>query len=165
MLTDVFVGAGALVLEELGVFVGNDRDNIKVRARYHDLPGACEGHDALCNINTVADDIRVAVDVAQQLYRPKVDTNANRQRTLRADIDIFLCGVCRQSKVGVGALQKFPHMHANEEGVLRVTEKAHRRTIAGIENDALLERDISQRIGEHRREAVLEQNLLRDRSF
>ena len=165
MLTDVFVGAGALVLEELGVFVGNDRDNIKVRARYNDLPGSCEGHDALCDIDTVADDIRVAVDIAQQLYRPKVDTNANRERTLRADFDIFRCGASGQSEIGVGALQKFPHMHANEEGVLRVTEKAHRRTIPGIENDALLQRDIGERIGEHRREAVLEQNLLRDRSF
>ena len=50
----------------------------------------------------------------------------------------------------------------DEERVLGIADEADRRAVAGIENDAVVDRDAAQRLGEQRVEAVLELALLDD---
>ena len=117
------------------------------------------------DVDAVTDDVWVTVNIAQQFNRPQINTNANRKCALRTDVDIFLRGVFRQAKICISALQKITHVHAYKERVFRISQKTHRSTIPGIEDDALIGRNIFERIGEERSESVLEHELLRDRCF
>lgn len=59
VFANVLVGTGAFVREELGVFAREVGDHVVVRARHHDLARAGRVHDALGDVDPVADDVRV----------------------------------------------------------------------------------------------------------
>ena len=129
------------------------------------MTGPRKAHDALGHIDAVTHNVGMAIDITQEFDRAKIDADANRQIALRADIDIFLRGIFGQTEVRIRALQEIAHMHADKKGVFRIAQKAHRCAIAGVENDALLKRDVLQRVGKQRREPIFQHNLLRDRFF
>ena len=76
VLADVLVGARALVGEHARIVFGDARDHLVVRARNQHLRWLREAHHALGNVDAVADDVRLAVDVAHQSHRPQVDAGA-----------------------------------------------------------------------------------------
>src|SRR5262249_43129622 len=77
MLTHVFVGARSLICEELRVVFRNAGHDLEVRARNQHLPAAGEAHNALGDVDAVADDIGLSVDVRHQAHWTEVDADAH----------------------------------------------------------------------------------------
>jgi hypothetical protein len=138
VLAHVLVGARALVAEELGVLAGEVRHHVVVRARDHDLAGTREAHDALRDVDAVADDVRVPVDVLHELHRAQVDPHAHRV-------------VARCLDHGGGhpfADHRLAQRQRHEERVFRIAEEADRRAITRVEDDAVVDGDVLDRLRE-----------------
>ncbi len=150
MLADVLVGARAFISEQLGVFVRNDGHDVEERPRDDDLALIGKPHDPLRDVDAVANDVRVAVDVADQLDRPEVDPDAQRQRFFAR----FPAGT------GVGTLHHVAKVHGDEQGVFRVAQKTERGTVAGIQDQPLVRGNVRKGGRKQRGKAILEHDLL-----
>ena len=147
VLAHVLVGARALVVEQLPVVLGQAGHHLVEGARHQDLAGLGEAHHALRDVDAVADDVGLAVDVLDQPDRAEVDADAHLQ--LRP-------GRLRP-------LQRLAQREAHEQRVLRVAEEGERRAVAGVEDDAVVGRDVRQRLGQQRVQPLLVEDLLGDR--
>ena len=96
----VLVGARTFVLEQARVIARQAGDHLVERARNEQLVGHREAHDALRDVDAVADHVDLAVDVTHQAHRAQVDAESHRQ------------GACRVAK-----------RHRREQRVFRVAEK------------------------------------------
>src|SRR5438034_1262199 len=124
--------------------------HVVVGARHEDLAGFGEAHDALRDVDPVADDVGLAVDVLDEPHRSEVDADANLQ--LRAAGDVL---------AGNGIAEA----HSSEQGVFGVSEKAHGRAVPGVEDDAVVGGDAGDRLGQNGVEACLQRYLLGDRAL
>src|SRR3970282_2117634 len=59
-------------------------------------------------------------------------------------------------------LQRLAQREAHVERVLRITEEGERRAVAGVEDDAVVGRDVRQRLRQQRVQSLLEEDLLGD---
>src|SRR5438309_2300628 len=79
VLAYMFVGARSFVREELRRFFGEPRHDFEVRSRNQNLPGFGEAHDALRDVDAIADDVRLAVDVLDEAHRTQIDAHARTE--------------------------------------------------------------------------------------
>src|SRR5204863_9084091 len=61
------------------------------------------------------------------------------------------------------AQHRLAQRERHEERVFRIAEEADRRAVPGVEDDAVVDRDVLDRLGQVVREARLEADLLGDR--
>ena len=135
----MLVGAAADRLEERGVLSRQELHRVVEGARDEQLPRLRERHDALRDVDAVADHVLLAVDVAADVHRAEVDAHAHRQ----------LAGVIE-------------HRERGEERALGVAEERDRRAVAGVDDHALARIDIGERRGEEVVEALLHLDLVGD---
>src|SRR5207302_9754563 len=72
VLAHVLVGALAFVPEQGLVISRQARHDLVERTRHEQLPGTREAHDALRNVDAVADDVHLIVQVFYQPHRAEV---------------------------------------------------------------------------------------------
>jgi hypothetical protein len=126
--------------EETLVVLGDARHDFEVAVRDQQLPGLGEAHDALRDVDAVADDVGLVVEIAHQAHRPEVDAETHRH-----------------------AARAFAHRHPDDHRVLRIAEEHHRRAVAGIDDHAVAPLEQIERLGERAVEARLGLVLLGDR--
>src|SRR5712691_1387988 len=149
VLAHVFVGLGSLVMEQFPVVLGQARHHVVIGARDEDLPRLGEAHDALRDVDSVADDVGLAVDVLDEPHRPQIDPDANLQAWGTGDV-----------LIGNGVAQA----HAREQGIFGIPEKAHGRPVPGVEDDAVVGGDARDRLAQNSVEPFLQRDLLGDRA-
>ena len=112
-------------------------------------------HDALRNINAVADNIGLAVDISNQFYRSQINTDAEAEL------------IRNGSFIGINqrALQKITHMHADKQRVFGVAQKADCGTITGIQNNSLVNGHVLQCFRKDCGEAIFHRDLFGNRFF
>src|SRR5207248_3693937 len=108
-------------------------------ARHQKLALLREGHHTLRDVDAVADDIVLAVDVLRQIYRPEVDSHAHRQ----------LADVVEDGDGG-------------EQRPLRIVEERDGGAVAGIDEHALARLYVGELACEDFVEALLQLYLLAD---
>src|SRR5882762_6758702 len=149
VLAHVFVGLGSLVMEQFSVVLGQARHHVVIGARDEDLPRLGEAHDALRDVDSIADDVGLAVDVLDEPHRPQIDPDANLQAWRAGDV-----------LIGNGIAQA----HAREQGIFGIPEKAHGRPVPGVEDDAVVGGDARDRLAQDGIEPFLQRDLLGDRA-
>ena len=132
MLAHMLVGACPLMVKKARVVARQARHDLEERARHEQLSGPGEAHDALRDVDAVADDVELAVQVLHQPHRAEVDTQAHGERA--------------------GAVA---HRHRGKERVFRVPHEGHRGAVAGIEDDAVARGHLLERLREHAVEFLL----------
>jgi hypothetical protein len=69
MLTHMFVGTRPLIMEHPGVLIGKSGYGIEIRTGHQNLTGICKSHHALRDIDAIADDIGLTIDIPHQTDR------------------------------------------------------------------------------------------------
>ena len=153
MFANMFVGAHAGARKQRRVFIGHDRDDVEIGARHRNLIEIGKTHDALRNVDAVAEDIGLAVDIARQFDRAEIDALAQLQFALTG----FEAGRFLPDQIA--------HFHADKQRVFRVAQKTQRRAITGIEDEALIGGNIPGRFAQKRVKTVFEFGLLGNRNL
>src|ERR1700675_1278574 len=123
MLPDVFVPLNPLQQEESLVIIREPANHFIEGSRNQDLVSSGKAHDALPDVDSVAECVQLAVQVGYQLHGPEIHADAGGE--FRLLLTLFV------SK-GV------PKPECRKHGWFRRTEEADRCPIAGIENYAII---------------------------
>ena len=105
-----------------------------------------KGHDPLGYINAVTNCIAVAIDVLDDFYRSKVNTQIDF-------LDVFFTRVLQIDKC-------VSQPNANKENLLGITQVANRNPITSVQLDAIILGDITQGIGDQGTEMLLNLHLI-----
>ncbi len=125
MLANMFIFPQASIMKKLGVFLRQTRDDLIKRARHENLVGLGKVHHALGNVNPIANSIELAVDVFQQLDWAKIDPYTEEE----------------WYRLGVALLaQSITQIEQGLQGVLRVSHKAQRGPVSGIQDETIRRR-------------------------
>src|SRR5712692_10279019 len=137
---NMLVGARTLVVEQRHVVARQARHHLEERTRNQQLAWLREAHYPLRYVDTVADDVHLAVEVLHQTHRPEIDAHSYRER-------------CRQ----------VAHRDRGKQRVLRIAKEGDRGAVAGVEDDAVALPHLLERGSERLVERLLELQLLGNR--
>jgi hypothetical protein len=102
-----------------------------------------ESHYTLSDVDAIADDVGLAVEIPNQSNRAQIDANARRQ----------------MGRIAVFRRKRFAQAHRHKKGILGITEEVDGYAVASVEDDAVVLGNVANRFRNQRVEPILQLNL------